>query len=138
RRNMPVRRMLAVAAVVLAAAGGTFFTVHRGGDPAVVSDVVALAAHRGPVPSVRMYDGDRVEFSMREMHGAPVVMATSEEPFPMPGNATPLGRTHAEPWMAHRGDISLVGLAGPHHMLLAGRMPPSDLLAFARSLGFAP
>src|SRR5207253_595427 len=68
--------MAAAAAVVVVAAGGAFFEVHRGNDPAVVSAVLAMASRPTLArPSVHSYDGQRVEISMLEMHGRPVVLA---------------------------------------------------------------
>jgi hypothetical protein len=142
RHRIPVRRLLSIAAVVVVLAGSaTFFGLHRGGDPPVVSDVLALASHRAPThasPSVRTYDGHRVEISMYEMHGEPVALARSAQAFPIPAHAMPLGGVRGEPWIASRRGISLLCLSQPSHVLLAGRMPPKDLLDFARSLGLAP
>jgi anti-sigma factor RsiW len=137
RRVLPLRVLAAIAAAIVVIAGGAFLGLHRGGDPAVVSDVVALAAHHErAAPTVRTYGGHRVEITTHEMHGQPVVMATSDTAFPMPGEATALGSAHGEPWMAHRGGVSVVCLDHPNHVLIAGRMPPSDLLEFARGLGY--
>jgi hypothetical protein len=142
RRTLPVRRLVSIAAAVVVLAGSaTFFGFHRGGDPAVVSDVLALASHSAPAhssTSVRTYDGHRVDFSMYEMHGEPVALARSAQAFPMPAHAMPLGGVPGEPWIASRHGMSLLCLSQPSHVLLAGRMPPKDLLDFARSLGLAP
>jgi anti-sigma factor RsiW len=139
-RRRPWRTIIAAAAaVVVVAGGGAFVELHHGNDPAVVTDVLAMASRTTPAkPSAHTYDGQRVEISMLEMHGQPVVLARSDRTFPMPDNAMPLGTAHGEPWMAHRHDMTLLSLGHPYHALLAGRMPPADLLAFARSLGLAP
>jgi len=142
-RWFPVRRFLAVAAAVVVVAGSSAALVRlrTAGDPAVVSDVLALASH--PVratgsTTTRTYDGRRVRISMYEMHGTPVALARSDAPFSMPAHAMPLGGVRGEPWIATRDGMTLLCLSQPSHVLLAGHMPPADLLDFARGLGLAP
>jgi hypothetical protein len=139
RRKLPVRKLAAIAAVAVVVAGGAFFGLHRSGDPAVVSDVLAMAGHHARGSStVRVYDGRRVRISMYEMHGTPVVLARSTDPFPMPAHAMPLRGVRGEPWIASRDGMTMLCLSQPSHVLLAGHMPPADLLDFARGLGLAP
>jgi hypothetical protein len=141
RRGLPLRTLAAIAAAAVVVAGGTFVQLHRGGDPAVVRDVLALAgqpAKSKDSSTVRVYDGRRVRISMYEMHGTPVALARSTEPFPMPAHAMPLGGVRGEPWIASRDGMTLLCLSQPSHVLLAGHMPPADLLDFARGLGLAP
>jgi anti-sigma factor RsiW len=141
RRTFRISRTLvAIAAAAVVIAGSVTFatTQLRSADPAVISDVLAMASASRPVHVTHTYDGRRVEMSMYEMHGVPVVVAKSDAAFPMPDNATPMGSGHGEPWMAHRHEMSLVSLSHPTHVLLAGHMPATDLLAFAHDLGFTP
>ena len=139
RHHFRTRAVAAAAVVVVLAGGGAYLGSHRGGDPAVVSDVLALAAGRSDVAAgMHRYGGQTVDLSMSHMHGEPVVVAKSSGAFPMPAHGMPLGQAHGEPWVAQRHGMTLLCLDKPSHLLLGGRMPAADLLALARSMGYSP
>lgn len=145
RRGRPMRRLpvlgaaAAIAALVLVAAG--LLLSSRPGEPAVVNEILRLAetkAAKTETPVPRVIDGQPLTLASYRFRGQHVVMARSAATFPMPLHAMPLGRGSGEPWIARRGEMSVLCLSRPEHVMLAGHLPPARLLDFARRMGLAP
>jgi hypothetical protein len=131
-----------VVAAVIAVAVATSAVVYLRGptEPAVVNEVLRLASSAASVPSraVSTLEGTPVSLARYELDGTRVVLARSAVPFPMPEHGVALGRGPGEPWLARRGAMSLLCFSRPEHVMVAGRLPPSKLLSFARGLGLNP
>jgi anti-sigma factor RsiW len=125
---------LAVACVaVLVVAVG-----HRGNrpDPPAIAAIVRLAgAAQGDETSANQVLSGDVAISRERVSGRIVVLATGPRPFPMPVGAHPASAGAADPWIARRGQLTLLCFNGIHPALLVGPVPSSDLLAAARGLG---
>jgi hypothetical protein len=104
-------------------------------DPQAVATVLHLATHQSEQPPAPR---DGVTISRLQVQGRDIVVAHSDQPFAMPDGAIALGDTDASPWVARRGDVSLLCFASPAHVLLAGQASPDALKDIARSLGISP
>jgi anti-sigma factor RsiW len=142
RRRLRLPLGLAAGALSLAAVAGGLLVVRQDQEPPIVAEVLQLAAagttQRLPAQAEQRIDGKTVALARYRLEGVPVVVARSSVAFPMPTEALPLGGETGEPWVARRDGMSLLCLSRPQHVLLAGRVPPASLLAFARGLGLAP
>jgi hypothetical protein len=136
-----------VAALVLPLAAGLWLPLRPRAmsDPAVVAAIDHLA-RLGPLPADggspeggidRVLGGRAVTLFRYQVAGASVLLARSAAPFPMPARSMALGPADTAPWLARRGPISLLCVSQPQHVLMAGQVPPAQLLAFARSMGLA-
>ncbi len=56
----------------------------------------------------------------------------------MPEGAIALADDPQSPWLARRGEVSLLCFSHPSPMLLAGRASPDTLTAVAAALGIDP
>lgn len=146
RRRRRLGAMGPVVAALALAAGVWLPARHRAmSDPSVVTAIDYLA-RLGPSPTTSgsppggvdtVIGGRAVTLFRYQVAGAPVLMARSPAPFPMPARSMALGPADTAPWLARRGLISLLCVSQPEHVLLAGPVPPAQLLAFARSMGLA-
>ncbi len=128
---------VAAAAVMLVAGvlfGGTDRTDKTGenaeADPVAV--VFRLAADRRATPPP---DGDGIAIDRLTVRGHDVVVARSDRPFSMPAEAVALANAPHAPWLARRGQVSLLCFSRPMPVLLAGRAPPGVLAQIADALG---
>jgi hypothetical protein len=106
-------------------------------DPPSVAAIIRLAgagADLGTAPASPVaVHGQLLWVSRLNDGGIPVLVARSDRPFPPPAGATPMV-TWASPWIASRGQLSLVCVNRPHPVLLAARMPADRLAAIAAQL----
>lgn len=141
-RRRPRRRRLAVAvgaaAVAAASLGAGALVMGRGGggihDPQPIAAVLRLAAHRTEQPPA---PDDRLRITRLNVNGRDVVLARSDDPFPMPDGAIALADDPHSPWLAQRGDVSLLCFSRPAPILLAGRASPQTLTEVAVAMGIS-
>lgn len=141
RRSRPRRAravgLAAVAAAVLVLATAVFTNVHDSDgihDARSIADVLRLAADRSqsPPPETRGVQITRLNVGRRD-----VVLARSDDPFPMPDGAIALADDPHSPWLAQRGEVSLLCFSHPNPILLAGRASPETLTQVAVALGIS-
>lgn len=103
-------------------------------DPESVAAVLRLAAdQRQPPPP----DRNGVQITRLTVGGRDVVLARSDQPFPMPDGAIALADDPHSPWLAQRGAVSLLCFSHPDAILLAGRASPETLTQVAVALGIS-
>lgn len=139
-----------VVAGVLALAGAALVMLpSRAATPSPVAAVVRLAAvmphpPAGPVTSATevlgssatlVTGGQRLQLTYYRVHGVEALVAVSDQPYPMPANAHPLGGGAAMAWTAVRGHLGLYCLNGPRSILLVADLPTWQLPAVAHMLG---
>lgn len=140
----PRRRLATVAAVtalVLAAVGVVTLrplgsgTQDRGRDPTIISAVARLAGspQTHPVPLVLHDANQRASTRATTAEGTTVIVARSATPFPMPAGAIPM-TSATSPWVARRGQVTLVCFNTPHPILVASLLAPDQLIPLARHL----
>ncbi|MDQ2727189.1 MAG: hypothetical protein M3Y91_04845 [Actinomycetota bacterium] len=129
----------AVTAIVLAAAGAVTLrplgSRDGGRDPTIISAVDRLAGspRKHPVPSALHDAGQRASISATTSEGATVIVARSATPFAMPAGAVPM-TSATSPWVARRGQVTLVCFNTPRPILVASLLAPDRLIPLARSL----
>jgi anti-sigma factor RsiW len=137
----PAGRFRPAAAVLLVilAAGATVAGLlgvrghSRPSDPASVAEVVRLAgAGRAPAAPLSV-DGQALSVSRLDEVGSPVLVARSEQPFPMAVGAIPMWRDD-RPWFTTRRGLTVVCVNRPHPVLLVARLPANQLIALAGHL----
>lgn len=141
-RGYRPRRRLAIAlasmaAAVLALATAVVATVHDSGgihDAEPVAVVLRLAADRTQVPP---QERRGVRITRLNVGGRDVVLARSDDPFPMPAGAIALADDPNSPWLAKRGEVNLLCFSHPDPILLAGRASPETLTQVAVALGIS-
>jgi hypothetical protein len=105
----------------------------RSDDPESIALVLRLAADGDEAVPAPTADG--IVVTRLSVDGEDVVLARSEQPFPMPEGAIALTADPHSPWLARRGEVSLFCFSHPAPMLLAGRAPPETLAEVAAALG---
>lgn len=141
RPGRPRRRIATGAAmalvVAIVAATAIFAAVQESGgfrDPEPVAVVLRLAADRdGPTPP----EERGVRITRLNVGGRDVVLARSDDPFPMPDGAIALADDPHSPWLAQRGAVSLLCFSHPDPILLAGQASPETLTKVAVALGIS-
>jgi hypothetical protein len=63
----------------------------------------------------------------------PVLVARSDQPFPMAVGAIPMWRDDS-PWVANRGGLTVVCVNRLHPVLLVARLPADQLIGLAGQL----
>lgn len=152
RRHRRARLALALVAVVaLTTVAGTLITHHgaSSGDPASVAAVVEFARLPSPLPPDAANGSDatsgvrgpilelgrqKVRLARHQVDGREVLVASSDQAFPMPGDARSLGEERGAPWLAQRGALALACLSQPTHLLLVGPLPAERLVELGREL----
>jgi hypothetical protein len=136
------RRAIAVASAgvlaVLVAAGAWVAAgrpVDGRHDAESIAAVLALAAGSDDAPATPTPDG--IVVTRLTVNGRDVVLARSEQPFPMPEGAIALADDPHSPWLARRGEVSLFCFSHPEPILLAGRASPETPADVAAALGLA-
>lgn len=123
---------LACAAAVLLLFGAIGSRPDR--DPAMIAAVVRLAGSpqfAAPPSSAAL---DHADVSRHQLGNRVVILVTSARSFPMPVGARPAVAGRGDPWVATRGPLTLLCFNGAHPALLAGPVPPAELLTYARTL----
>jgi anti-sigma factor RsiW len=133
----------AVALVVILTAGALIAGVSRVGrhrppaDPPSVAAVVRLAgvgaSLEAALTSRVIAGGQVISVTAFDDGGTPVLVARSDQPFPMAVGASPMLRDDS-PWVANRGQLTLVCVNRPHPVLLAARLPADQLIGMAAQL----
>lgn len=140
---------LAGTTVAITAAGVLALHRHDGpSEPAAVLALVELAqvervtTQAAPAEAPGRHPGHLVEIGDRRVwlarhliDGHEVLVATSQDAFPMPSDARPLGDGRDAPWLARRGHLAVACVSRPAHRLLVGPLPAERLAELGRQLG---
>lgn len=134
-----VRQVVAVTTVILVLAAGALFAVERRDDGVQDAEPIAVVLRLAAdgdeaAPPV----GKGIVITRLHVNGRDVVLARADRPFPMPEGAIALADDPQSPWLARRGEVSLLCFSHPAPMLLAGRASPDTLTAVAAALGIDP
>ncbi len=140
----PPRRLAAVTAVTATVLGAVGVLALRPqptsrpsptADPTVISEVARLAGSpgRGPTTELLGHGGQRASTQTVTEDGSTVIVARSTTAFPMPADAVPMMSTTA-PWLARRGQVTLVCFNVPRPILVASLLPADRLVALAHQL----
>ena len=111
RGRMLVGAILGLA--LIAAVVGWALTSRQGSDPPQIASVVAMmAANKSDSPALRsgghfVIGGQRIEVRAYRVDGVTTLVATSDRPFPMPGNSHLVTGSSLTAWMATRGSLAL-------------------------------
>jgi hypothetical protein len=138
----------AVAVVAVTAAALRFHGQASSADPAPVAAVVELARLQSPPLTAKEIPGgvaspaghmvklgdQNVWLARHLVAGREVLVATSDDVFPMPSDARPVSSERGAPWLAQRGDMGLACLSRPRDMLIVGDLPAERLVEFGHQL----
>jgi anti-sigma factor RsiW len=141
-------RILVGALLGLALVGGLIawaVTSRQANDPPQISAVVAMMAPKtASTPALRrgehlVISGQAMRVRAYHVEGATTLVATSDRPFPMPGNSHLVAGSSSGAWMATRGSLALYCVnhkVGDVHMsmFLVADMPMARLPELAARL----
>jgi anti-sigma factor RsiW len=127
RRGLALAGVLA-ALIVAGVVGVTSSAPPRPGDPALVAAVVAVSTSQGAVPETLTVGHASVGLSQVYVGETPVVVARSDQPFPMPEESDPVPG-HPDAWATRRGSLNIVCVASPSPLLLVGEAELDELVA---------
>lgn len=144
--DRPLARLAAAALVVVVAAVGLGWlaTDHRSApDPPQVAAVVAMITPGTP-PTTELQAGEhfviagqRLMVRAYHVEGTEELVATSAQPFPVPGASHLLSGSAAHAWMATKGRLSMYGVnrrRGAESMFLVAAMPMAEMPQMAARL----
>jgi len=125
------RRVLPLGGAIVVVATGLLLSrpaTEPRRDPEAIDAVVRLARAQSPAAMTV------TRYRVRDIQ---VVVARSDRPFAMPGGARPTGPGADAPWVASRGEVTLLCFSRPRPALLVSTASPRALTDAARSLGLA-
>lgn len=137
RRRRVIAAVAVAATVMVVAAVLLAVGLHADGrrDPEPIATVLRLAADGDETPPPAE---DGLVVTRLSVDGRDVILARSDRPFPMPEGAVAVADDPRSPWLARRGEVSLLCFSDPAPVLLAGRAPPETLTDVAIALGLVP